>query len=219
MAPQDNDTKQKEAPGGIGNFFVSFHPYISRLAGADIRQRIFTYADRTSWFLNILAFITAIAAGTLLPLMNLLFGKFVTAFTNFAMGSYSPAQFRADVNKYTQVIFGFDSARVLTLPSRLYFVYLFIGKFVLFYTHTVAISIAGIRTTKALRVDFFRNTLRQNIAFFDAAKGGGITTRVTTNAKEVNYGIAEKLTLTSTYRSPRVCSLLTMDQFRAFLLL
>jgi hypothetical protein len=43
------------------------------------RQRVFSYADRTTWALNIIAFIAAIAAGTLLPLMDLVFGVSVSS--------------------------------------------------------------------------------------------------------------------------------------------
>ncbi|KAF2676906.1 P-loop containing nucleoside triphosphate hydrolase protein [Lentithecium fluviatile CBS 122367] len=158
----DDETKPKEAKGGMGSYL-----------------RIFKYADRMSWILNIIAFVAAIASGTLLPLMNLLFGKFVTTFTRFATGDFSPAQYRSEVNKYT-----------------LYFVYLFVARFTLFYIHSVLISISAIRTTKALRVDFIKHTLRQNIAFFDSAEGGGVTTHITTNSNNVNSGISEKLTLT-----------------------
>lgn len=67
-------------------------------------QRVFKYADRLSWTLNIIAFIAAIASGTLLPLMDLIFGKFVTTFTRFAIGELSPAGYRSEVNKYTSVV-------------------------------------------------------------------------------------------------------------------
>jgi ATP-binding cassette subfamily B (MDR/TAP) protein 1 len=70
---------------------------------ANISQRIFTYADALSWTLNIVAFVAAIAAGVLLPLMNLVFGKFVTSFTGFGTGAISAATYRADVNKFTSV--------------------------------------------------------------------------------------------------------------------
>jgi ATP-binding cassette subfamily B (MDR/TAP) protein 1 len=59
----------------------------------------------------------------------------------------------------------------------------------------VLISISAIRTTKALRVDFVRHTLKQNIAYFDSADSGSITAQVTTNSNNVNSGISEKLTL------------------------
>ena len=75
-----------------------------------------------SWAFNVVAFIAAIAAGTLLPLMDLIFGKFVTTFTGFATGTITPAEYRSQVNKYT-----------------LYFVYLFIAKFCLVYLHSVCL--------------------------------------------------------------------------------
>ncbi|KAF2472791.1 multidrug resistance protein 1 [Lindgomyces ingoldianus] len=159
---QDDDVKPKEAQGGMKSY-----------------RRVFAYADGISWTLNIIAFVAAIAAGTLLPLMDLIFGKFVTTFTRFALGIISPAKYRSEVNKYT-----------------LYFVYLFIAKFVLVYIHTISISISAIRTTKALRIDFLEHTLRQNIAFFDSADAGSITSQATTNGNNVNTGISEKLTLT-----------------------
>ncbi|KAF2258210.1 multidrug resistance protein 1 [Lojkania enalia] len=161
--PSENaDEKAHEARGGMGGYL-----------------RVFKYADRTSWILNITAFIAAIAAGTLLPLMDLIFGKFVTSFTGFATGTLSAAGYRSEVNKYT-----------------LYFVYLFIAKFALVYIHSSFISISAIRTTKALRIDFLEHTLRQNIAFFDGPGTGSVTAQATTNGNNVNTGISEKLTLT-----------------------
>lgn len=62
---------------------------------------MFKYADGLSWSLNSGAFLAAIAAGTLLPLMDLIFGKFVTTFTNFAIGTLDPAAFRSEINKFT----------------------------------------------------------------------------------------------------------------------
>ncbi|KAF2450390.1 multidrug resistance protein 1 [Karstenula rhodostoma CBS 690.94] len=141
--------------------------------------RVFSYADQTSWIMNIIAFFAAIGAGAVLPLMDLIFGKFITTFVRFSTGVLTPAQYRSEVNKYT-----------------LYFLYLFVGKFCLFYTHSVLISIAAIRTTKALRVDFVKATLRQNVAYFDSAESGSVTSQVTTSSNNVNNGISEKLTLT-----------------------
>jgi ATP-binding cassette subfamily B (MDR/TAP) protein 1 len=42
-----------------------------------------------------------IASGTLLPLMDLIFGKVVSVFNDFAAGVLSPAGFRSDVMHYT----------------------------------------------------------------------------------------------------------------------
>ncbi|KAF3048321.1 hypothetical protein E8E12_011686 [Didymella heteroderae] len=158
----DGEAKRHDAQSGMG-------PYL----------RVFRYADKTSWLLNGVAFIAAIAAGTLLPLMDLVFGKFVTAFNGFAVGTIGPAEYRSQVNKYT-----------------LYFVYLFIAKFACVYIHSVLVSVAAIRTTKALRIDFLKQLLRQNIAYFDSDAAASVTVQATTNGNNVSNGISEKLTIT-----------------------
>ncbi|KAM7217287.1 P-loop containing nucleoside triphosphate hydrolase protein [Rhypophila decipiens] len=141
--------------------------------------RVFGYTDRAGWWMNAVAVICMIVSGTLLPLMDIVFGKFVTVFQQFAVGKASGDDFRSGINQYT-----------------LFFVYLFLGKFVLVYIWTTLISINGIRITKALRADFLKQALRQEIAFFDLSEAGSISGHVTTNANLVNQGISEKLGLT-----------------------
>ncbi|KAF1812099.1 multidrug resistance protein 3 [Eremomyces bilateralis CBS 781.70] len=160
--PQDDLKDQKEEGGALGNYF-----------------RIFKYTDRLGWILNGTSFFAAIAAGTMLPLMDLVFGKFVTVFNNFAIGAITPDEFRSSLGWWA-----------------LWFVYLFIAKFALIYYYTVAISISAIRTTKALRIDFLRHVVRQDIAFFDTSGPGSIPTQITSNGNQVNQGISEKLGLT-----------------------
>ncbi|RFN46690.1 multidrug resistance protein [Fusarium flagelliforme] len=140
--------------------------------------RVFTYNDRLGWILNGVAFICMVAAGTILPLMDLVFGKFINVFTDFATGSLSPAGYRTEVSKYS-----------------LYFIYLFIAKFVLTYIWTILVSIAAINTTKSLRVDFVRSTLRQEVAFFDSP-ASSIPGQITTNGNLINQGISEKFGIT-----------------------
>lgn len=87
------------------------------------------------------------------------------------------------------------SSRALTIICRLYFIYLFVVKFVLVYTYSVLISIAAIRTTKALRLHFLQSLLRQEMAFFDSKEGGSPSVKVTTNGNLVTNGISEKLAI------------------------
>jgi ATP-binding cassette subfamily B (MDR/TAP) protein 1 len=63
----------------------------------------------------------------------------------------------------------------------LYFVYLFVAKFVLVYVYSLGASVAAIRTTKTLRLDFLQCLLRQDISFFDSKEGGSPSVKVTTN--------------------------------------
>jgi ATP-binding cassette, subfamily B (MDR/TAP), member 1 len=51
--------------------------------------------------MNGVAVAAAIASGTMLPLMDIVFGKFVTVFNDFAIGTISPEDYRHEVNKAT----------------------------------------------------------------------------------------------------------------------
>jgi ATP-binding cassette subfamily B (MDR/TAP) protein 1 len=55
--------------------------------------RIFQYADRTSWILNIISLITSIGAGVTLPLMTLVFGDAIGEFNNFSVADIDPQSF------------------------------------------------------------------------------------------------------------------------------
>lgn len=56
-------------------------------------------------------------------------------------------------------------------------------------------SIAAIRTTKAMRIAFLEHTLRQEAWYFDEQGNGSIASQVTTNGNKINTGIAEKLSI------------------------
>lgn len=45
-----------------------------------------------------------IAAGTLLPIMDIVFGKFINAFNGFVNGTLSPAGYRSEVGKYRYAV-------------------------------------------------------------------------------------------------------------------
>jgi hypothetical protein len=64
-------------------------------------QRVFSYNDTIGWISTSIALICMVASGVLLPLMNLVFGKFVTVFNAFNTGEKTPQEFRKDVNHYT----------------------------------------------------------------------------------------------------------------------
>lgn len=53
---------------------------------------------------QIIGGLCAIGSGTALPLMSIVFGSFVTGFTDFGSGRSSPADFRKDVNKLTYTL-------------------------------------------------------------------------------------------------------------------
>ncbi|KAF9887927.1 hypothetical protein FE257_009449 [Aspergillus nanangensis] len=140
--------------------------------------RIFKYADRLDWILNIASLFASIASGATMPLMTVIFGQFTSKFSDFASGTGDPDQFRRDINHFT-----------------LWFVYLFVGRFVLGYIASLSITISGMRTARAIRKAFVEHLLRMEIWHFDLPGQGSPATQVTTNANRINTGIGEKLTL------------------------
>ena len=139
--------------------------------------RIFQFADRYDCGLNAIALITSVAAGATLPLMTIIFGKFISQFNGFAAGNTSPDSFKQSADSFI-----------------LWFIYLFLARFGLSYITTVAITISATRTVRAFRQAFLSHTLRQEIWHFDKQSNGATATQVTTNGNRINQGIAEKLT-------------------------
>lgn len=96
--------------------------------------------------------------------MTLIFGSSISSFNSFVTGKGSPSQFQADVNHLV-----------------LYFVYLFVGRFVIGYVATLCICIAAARTTNSLRKAFLESLLRQDVSHFDMPDNGSAATQVTTS--------------------------------------
>jgi ATP-binding cassette subfamily B (MDR/TAP) protein 1 len=127
------------------------------------KQRIFTYASTTDRILYALGFTGAIAVGAALPLMTLVFGQSTAEFNQQATGQ-DRSNFTSNINRLV-----------------LYFVYLFVARFVIGYLGTLCICIAAARTTCALREDFLDKLLRQDVAHFDKDGSGSAATQVTTS--------------------------------------
>ena len=96
--------------------------------------------------------------------MALIFGGFTTKFNNFSTGQNGPQNFQHDVDNFV-----------------LYFIYLFVGRFIVVYISNVCVAVAAIRTTRAIRKAFLESTLRQEVWHFDKESVGSISTQVTTS--------------------------------------
>lgn len=127
-------------------------------------QRIFRYADRLSCLLYGIAFLGAIVVGAALPLMTLVFGSSTSSFNDYASGNGGPAQFQNSVNHLV-----------------LYFVYLFVARFVIGYIGTLCVCVAAARTTNSLRRVFLDSLLRKEVSHFDMQGNGSAATQVTTS--------------------------------------
>ncbi|KAH6691445.1 multidrug resistance protein [Plectosphaerella plurivora] len=142
-------------------------------------KRVFTYAGPFEYSLQAVAIFSAIASGAGISLQNLIFGQFITVITNFVSETTTPAEFR-------------DDAAELAL----YFVYLGIGRLVLSYLYNSLFTYVGYRLVRNVRHHYLRAALSQEVAFYDFGTGGSIATQATSNGRQIQGGIAEKLGLT-----------------------
>ncbi|KAK4890821.1 hypothetical protein LTR27_010522 [Elasticomyces elasticus] len=138
--------------------------------------RVFAYCDKLDIILYSIGLFGNVATGAALPLMTLVFGQSTAAFNNIATGTSDARDFTNTIDHLV-----------------LYFVYLFVARFVIGYISTLCICIAATRTVRALRKAFLDSLLRQEVWYFDKDGNGSPATQVTTNGNRVNQGIAEKL--------------------------
>jgi hypothetical protein len=53
--------------------------------------------------MNSIAFVCMVVSGAVLPLMDVVFGKFINVFNDFVVGKLSPSGYRSEVNRFRQV--------------------------------------------------------------------------------------------------------------------
>ena len=105
----------------------------------------------------------AVVVGAALPLMTLVFGASTAELNRQVTGQDSSSCTR-NINSLI-----------------LYFVYLFVARFVIGYVGTLLVCIAAARTAASLRKDFLDKLLRQDVAHFDKDHSGSAATQVTTS--------------------------------------
>ncbi|KAJ5637430.1 hypothetical protein N7490_007309 [Penicillium lividum] len=126
--------------------------------------------------LRIIGVCAAIASGAALPCMTLVFGSFVDDFNSIGSGEQSSSKVYDKLSN-----------------NALWFLYLFIGRYVLVYIHSSCFGVSGIRATRALRQQFIKSVIRQDIAYIDSSSVGGITTTISASVDMVENGITEKV--------------------------
>ncbi|CAK1366635.1 unnamed protein product [Cercospora beticola] len=137
--------------------------------------RVFGYATAWDTIFYTIAILASIALGAIGPLMTIVFGRFITKFNDFVSAQNSANQFLQDVDQATAMLAG-----------------LFAAKFALAYLANLLISIAATHVTCALRADYLRKTLSQEIALFDREQQS-VATHLTSSGDTINLGIGEKL--------------------------
>ncbi|KHN94431.1 multidrug resistance protein 1 [Metarhizium album ARSEF 1941] len=83
---------------------MSLTPYLPKVVQKPTgMQRVFSYSDSMGCFLNIIAFLDMMGAGVALPLMDVVFGRFVDTIHNFVNGKLPADEYMDQVGELTFV--------------------------------------------------------------------------------------------------------------------
>jgi ATP-binding cassette subfamily B (MDR/TAP) protein 1 len=121
----------------------------------------------------------ALASGVGIASQNIIFGQFVTAFTEFGSGQAAADNFR-------------NSGATLAL----YFFLLGVGRLVMAYIYNSLLTYSAYRIVRNIRHGYLRAALRQEVAYYDLGTSGSIATQAYSSGRLVQAGISEKLGLT-----------------------
>ncbi|OCL13054.1 P-loop containing nucleoside triphosphate hydrolase protein [Glonium stellatum] len=144
-----------------------------------IYKRLFGFATPREKVLCFIGIICSIGSGAIFPLMTLIFGSFVTIFTQFAIGETNSAAFMANINHYT-----------------LYFIYLFIASAGLTYISMVCFTIFSTNVTSSLRKSYVHVILNQRLVFHETElTPGAVSMALSSHSNAIRSGLAEKFGL------------------------
>nr|XP_036585590.1 ABC transporter [Colletotrichum truncatum]KAF6795641.1 ABC transporter [Colletotrichum truncatum] len=140
--------------------------------------RVFTYATKWDIFAYFAAGLASIAAGTTLPLMNIIFGQLVNEFNGYFIPNTTTteAEFKRIADR-----------------QSLYLFILFLARFVLNYINKFAFRMIGIRLSSAIRLHYLQRLFGQSIHVLDSMPAGTAAATITTTANTLQIGISEKL--------------------------
>lgn len=138
-------------------------------------RTLYRYATRNDIVIVVVSAFMAIAGGTVIPLMTVIFGKLGGIFQGYFQGTVSAAEFDSQLSYYT-----------------LYFIYLAIAEFGSIYICTVGFIYTGEHIAAKIREQYLAAILRQNIGFFDKLGAGEITTRITADTNLVQVRVFYK---------------------------
>ncbi|XP_050564999.1 ATP-dependent translocase ABCB1-like [Cygnus atratus] len=151
---------------------------------------LFRYSSCTDKLLMIFGTLLAIAHGSSLPIVMIIFGDMTDGFVNAAntnltgknMGHYSSAEILGGLEEnMTRYAYYYSAIAA--------------GVLVAAYIQTSFWTLAAGRQIKKIREKFFHAIMRQEIGWFDVNDVGELNTRLTDDVSKINEGIGDKIGL------------------------
>ncbi|OPJ81788.1 hypothetical protein AV530_014340 [Patagioenas fasciata monilis] len=152
--------------------------------------QLFRYSNCLDKLLMIVGSLLAIAHGSSLPIMMIIFGDMTDSFVS--SGSTSISENISSVNSSSDIYAALEEDM-----TRYAYYYSAIGACVLLaaYIQTSFWTLAAGRQIKKIRQKFFHAIIRQEIGWFDVNDVGELNTRLLDDVSKINDGIGDKVGL------------------------
>ncbi|KAL2828330.1 P-loop containing nucleoside triphosphate hydrolase protein [Aspergillus pseudoustus] len=142
-------------------------------------MRILAYGTGNyGWLLMIVALGCAMASGTTLPLMNIIFGNIVGDFTEYFIPGSDTTE---------------DEFKSAVSTSSLFIVYLFIGRFVLTYIAMFSFRMISLKASSALRLQYMQALFAQPVSKLDEISVGSVTNTITALSNTMQQSVSDRL--------------------------
>ncbi|KAM5353374.1 hypothetical protein ACJ41O_000024 [Fusarium nematophilum] len=144
--------------------------------------RVFSFGSSTTYLLQAIAILAAIASGVGLAMVNVVMGRFITLLGDVSVSGAS--------NGFVDVV----------STTALYFVYIGIVRFVCTYLYASLLTYNAYQFVRNIQRAYLRAAFSQEIGFYDTGasgsnSAGSVSMQATSNGKLIQSGIAEKLGL------------------------
>ncbi|KAF1361537.1 P-loop containing nucleoside triphosphate hydrolase protein [Lizonia empirigonia] len=140
---------------------------------------LFRYATTGDLIIVGASTICALAAGALIPLPPIIFGRLSSIFASISNDGSAEQRDKHLINEYS-----------------LYFVYIAIGALVTWFLSTAGFAYIGTKMTRHIKVKYMEAVLRQNMAVFDDMGAGQLVSQLGTDMNVIQDSITQKLSIT-----------------------
>ncbi|KAL5403310.1 hypothetical protein PMIN06_007948 [Paraphaeosphaeria minitans] len=139
--------------------------------------RVLAFGSQFDRIIQTACFVAALATGAAMPLMALILGRLTANITGFGKdgSTVSPSQFMSQIS-----------------TNALWFVYLFIAKFILVYIWGLGFTFTANRTVQALRLTCLRRVLLRSVVYHDEKTPGSLSRTITSQCDAIQASLADR---------------------------
>lgn len=154
------------------------------------------YADSLDIILMVVGILCALASGTGLPIMIIVFGQMTDAFVHSGVGiNATGLNATADTGECNQKFVGTMDIEAEMTKYAYYYVGIGCAVFVLSLFQIWGFLVSATRQTHRIRQRFFKAVLHQEMAWFDSTQIGTLNTRLTEDINTIHEGLGDKIAI------------------------